>query len=1119
MKAMIDSFSIKKKTFYLLCLFMIVLSFYSCKKELKDVPENKLFTSVSSNLTGITFKNEIVESEDFYYYKYIYSYNGGGVATADFNNDGYEDLFFVSNLGESKLYSNAGNFNFTDQTKSSGIIIEPGFSTGVSVVDINSDGLLDIYVSRAGWFSDAKTCTNQLFINKDNFTFEEQAKAYGLADSNKSIQATFFDFDKDGDLDVYIVNAPYSNKRMEDLVDLKTIKNDSTTKALGGSDSFYENLGNNKFVNISEKAGIVPDIAFGLNAQVGDLNNDGWLDVYVNNDFNMPDFAYINNQDGTFTDKREEMFKHQSFYSMGGDIADINNDGLLDMVVLDMNPEDYVRSKTTMSMMSIDKFNTMVNNGYHYQYMHNVLQLNNGNQTFSEIGNMSGIANTDWSWASLFADFDLDGYNDLYITNGVFRDVIDKDVSNTILELIKQKGKKPTSKEYLEYTKMLPQQKLTNYFFKNEGDLTFSNKSETWSTEKPTFSNGAVYTDLDNDGDLDIVINNINDEATILKNNAVESYRGQFLELELKGSGANHFAIGSTVKIYTSDHQVQTRQLINSRGYLSSVGNKVHFGFDSGQSIDKIEIIWPDGHVQQLENVKANQLIKISYLESEHSLTEIAQLEDHKLFEQDTFNFVHTDSIFNDFNIQVLLPHKLSQLGPAVAKGDVNNDGIEDVYLGGAYMLPGQLIVGTPSGSFEQLPNPAFVSDAIYEDIGATFFDLENDGDLDLYVVSGSYEFYEDSPFYRDRIYINDGQGKYETCVKCIPEFYSSGSVVVAADYDNDGDTDLFVGGRLVPGKYPHPPSSHLLINEGGIYKIRTFQLAKELEKTGMVTDAKWADIDQDKDLDLIVTGEWMGIEVFENENGNLNRNNKYKTLSDAKGWWNKIIIEDIDNDGDLDIVAGNLGLNYKFHATKEKPFEVYTKDFDFNGTEDIFLAKYYNGKQVPIRGKGCSTQQIPDLANKIKTYQDFANRDMEGILGTQINTALHYSVTEFRSGIFTNNDNGKFNFSPFINEAQISPINSILYQDFDGDGLNDLLMAGNNYQSEVETTRADAGIGVYLKGNGNGQFNYMDNRVTGFYTDKDVRNMILLNTENKPSVLIINNNDKLDLYRYHINF
>jgi hypothetical protein len=1091
----------------------MVLILNSCKKESKEIKERQLFTIVPSNSTGVSFSNNITETEDFYYYKYIYSYNGGGVASADFNNDGYEDLFFVSNTEESKLYINSGNFKFTDQTKSSGISIASGFSAGVTVVDINNDGLLDIYISRGGWFNDEKKCANLLFINKGNLKFEEQAAAYGLDDSNRSTQTVFFDFDKDGDLDVYIVNAPYSNKRMENLIDLKTIKNDSTTKALGGSDSFYENIGNNKFVNISENAGIVPDIAFGLNAQVGDLNNDGWLDIYVNNDFEMPDFAYINNQDGTFSDQRETMFKHQSFYSMGGDIADINNDGLFDMVVLDMNPEDYVRSKTTMSMMSIDKFNTMINNGYHYQYMHNVLQLNNGNNTFSEIANMAGVANTDWSWASLLADFDLDGYNDIYITNGVFRDVIDKDVSNTILELIKQKGRKPTNKEYLEYTKMLPQQKLNNYFFKNDKNLSFSNVSNQWVNEKPTFSNGAVYTDLDNDGDLDIVVNNINDEATILKNNAVETNKGNFLQLEFKGPTNNLFGVGTTIHLNTADNKMQTRQLINSRGYLSSVSSKIHFGLSSNETIKNLEIIWPDGKTQQLQNVNPNQTIKINYDEASNNLASNYLSSENKMFTEKIFQFAHKDSVFDDFNIQVLLPHKLSQLGPAFAKADVNNDGIEDIYLGGAYMQPGQLLMGQPAGNFEQLENPAFSADALYEDIGATFFDIENDGDLDLYVVSGSYEFYESSPLLRDRIYLNNGQGIFETCVRCIPEFYSSGSVVAAADYDKDGDVDLFVGGRLMPGKYPHPPSSHLLINEDGIFKIRTFKLAKELEKIGMVTDAKWADIDQDKDLDLIVTGEWMGIEVFENNNGTLTRNDKYKMLSDTKGWWNKILVEDVDNDGDLDIIAGNLGLNYKFHATKEKPFEVYTKDFDFNGTEDIFLAKYYNGKQVPIRGKGCSAQQIPDLKNKIKTYQDFANRDLEGILGSQIKTALHYSITEFRSGIFLNEANGQFVFTPFNNEMQTSPINSILFEDFDGDVKKDLLMAGNNYQSEVETTRADAGIGFYLKGNGMGDFKYVHNTKTGFYADKDVRGMLLLKSFNTKHILIVNNNNKHDLF------
>lgn len=1099
-------------TSFLVIVFTIV-TFCSCTKDQKSNPTKKLFTSITAKNSGVHFENKIIESDDFYYYQYIYSYNGGGVATADFNNDGLQDLFFVSNLEDSKLYINLGDFKFKDITSSSGISTKNRFNTGVSVVDINNDGFLDIYVSRAGWFKDAEKCANLLYINNGDLSFTEQAKAYGLADINRSIQTSFFDFDKDGDLDVYIVNAPYSNKRLDNLVDLNSIKNDSKTKALGGSDTFYENLGNNTFVNISEKAGIVPDIAFGLNAQVGDLNNDGWLDVYVNNDFSMPDFAYINNQDGTFTDKSKTMFKHQSFYSMGGDVGDINNDGLFDMIALDMNPEDYIRSKTTMSMMSIDKFWTMVNNGYQYQYMHNVLQLNNGNGTFSDIANMAGVANTDWSWSSLLADFDLDGYNDIYVTNGVFRDVIDKDASKKILDLIKQKGKRPTPSEFFKYTQMLPQQKLSNYLFKNNGDLTFSNTTSTWANMKPTFSNGAVYTDLDNDGDLDIVVNNINEPASVLKNNAIELNKGHFLKIQFNGPENNPFGLGVKLNLFTDKDKVQTRQLINARGYMSSVSNTLHFGLGDVQNIDKIDVIWPDGKTQQLENIKSNQLLTINY-------SDITSYENKKghtaktLFKKAPFNYQHKDSVFDDFNIQILLPHKLSQLGPAIAKSDINNDGIDDLYLGGGYLQSGQLLIGLPSGGFKSISTSSFNSDAIFEDTGAVFFDLENDGDQDLYVVSGSYEFGEESRLLQDRIYVNNGNDEFIRCDNCLPEFYSAGSVVVPSDYDGDGDTDLFVGGRVIPGRYPYAPKSYLLVNNNGVFTNQTTKLAKTLQHVGMVTDAHWTDIDNDKDFDLIVTGEWMGIEVFENNKGKLKQSKAYHELSAATGWWNKLLIVDIDDDGDHDIVAGNLGLNSKFHASRDTPFEVYTSDFDQNGTEDVFLAKYYNGKQVPVRGKGCSSQQIPQLNSKIKSYNEFANKDLEGILGAGIKSALHYKALEFRSGIFINNNDSKFTFEPFVNEVQTSAINSMLYEDLDNDGFKDLLLAGNNHQTEVETTRLDAGVGIYLQGNREGAFKYVPNYKTGFFADKDVRNIIQIETSTGKHLIVINNNSAHDFFK-----
>lgn len=1093
-------------------VFFVLTLLYSCNNQVDNLSSDTLFTKIPTEITGVTFENKILESEQLHYYKYLYIYIGGGVAAADFNNDGLEDLFFTSNIYHNKLFLNKGNFQFEDITIKSGIKKRAGFDTGVSVVDINNDGFLDIYINRAGWYEGDQKLANMLYINNGDLTFTEQAKLYGLADTNRSIASTFFDYDKDGDLDVYIANAPAEFDLSGKIIDINKIQSSKKTQFFRSSDRLYNNDGKGNFTDVSVQAGILPDLGFGLNAQVGDLNNDGWLDIYVSNDFIGPDFAYINNKNGTFSEKRNSLFKHISYYSMGSDIGDINNDGFNDMMVLDMSPEDHVRSKTTMSMMSIDRFNHMVKNDHHYQYMHNVMQLNNKNGSFSEIAHLSGLAQTDWSWSVLFADFDLDGFNDIYVTNGIYRDVVDRDMNIEINNTINDKRNTLKEKDFYQFTQKLPQQKLTNYLFKNKGNLKFDNITKDWSDEKPTFSNGAVYVDLDNDGDLDIVTNNLDENATILRNNARKINTNNFLQFTFKGPKENIFGVGTTVKIYLNNGEILTRQLINSRGYLSSIPNTLHFGLGKNTSVPKIEIIWSDGNKQYFTNTKANQLLRIDYAKSSKTTEQNTDTKSNTIFTETLLDFEHTEIPFNDFDKQLLLPHKLSQTGPAIAKTDLNNDGLEDLFIGGAHNQPAQLLVATQDGNFKNIPVPDFIKDSIYEDVSATFFDADNDGDQDLYVVSGSYEFDSNSQLLQDRLYVNEGDSNFNRSESKLPPIYTAGSVVKASDFDQDGDIDLFIGSRVIPGKYPYAPTSYLLINKDGSFIDKTEDLAPDLKNIGMVTSAEWNDIDSDNDLDLVVTGEWMGIEVFSNDKGILSRKEMYNDLSSTKGWWNKILVVDIDKDGDKDIIAGNLGLNFKHKASKEKPFHVYTNDFDNNGTEDIMLVKYYKSKQVPVRGKHCTAEQIPYLKERIKTYNDFANSDIQEILGETFQSAIHYQATEFRSGIFVNNNVG-FEFTPFPSEVQMSPINSILYEDFDGDQIKDLLMAGNNYHTEVETTRADAGIGVYLKGNSKKEFKPVKNVETGFYADKDVRNMLLITSRKKKKVIVINNNSKHQLY------
>ncbi len=1110
-----------KKVFIRLIWLSLLSGIYSCEEDqntLKNIDskkEVKLFTSISSEETGIDFVNKLEETLESNYYQYMYTYIGGGVAVGDVNDDGYLDLYFTSNSSKDKLYLNMGDMHFKDITESAGISHHEGFNTGVTMVDVNSDGYLDIYVSRGGWKDDNGKFKNLLYINNGNETFTERAEELGLADENRTIQASFFDFDNDNDIDVYISNTPDITSRTE-VLDLEKIQKDPKTLQLKGSDKLYENDGTGHFTDISKKAGLQFDIGFGLNPQVGDLNNDGWLDIYVCNDFNTPDLAYINNADGTFTESRDKLFKHMSFNSMGSDIADVNNDGFLDLMTLDMNPEDYIRSKTTMAMTSISSFEEMVDKGYHYQYMHNMLQMNNGNGTFSEVSKMAGIANTDWSWAILSADFDLDGFNDVYVTNGVYRDVIDRDKNNEILQTLRANNRKPTKEDFLKFAQMLPQQKLNNYFFQNKQDGSFKNVTNQWVDSKPTFSNGAVYADLDNDGDLDIVVNNINEKATVLKNNTLENKRLYFLKVEFIGPDKNVFGIGTTVNLYFKDGTKQTKQLIPTRGFLSSVSNVLHFGLDKKMNVDSLEIIWPDGKVQVLKDVNVNQSLLVNYIYAKDE--KITNPESEKLFTKIPLELKHVDPYYNDYNLQILLPHKLSQTGPTIAKADVNGDGIEDVFIGGGKTQPGQLLLNKKSGKFNIKNLPVFEKDKQYEDVGSTFFDADNDGDLDLYVASGSYENIRTPRLLVDRLYLNNGKGDFTAAKNKLPEMATASSVVISSDYDGDGDQDLFVGGRVIPGKYPHAPTSYLLVNNNGVFSIATPSLAPELEKVGMVTDAVWVDVNNDKKQDLVVVGEWMGIEVFINENNTLVKGgSNYEVLSESVGWWNRVIVEDVDNDGDKDIIAGNLGLNYKFHASKEEPFHVYTKDFDFNGTQDIVLATKYEGKQVPVRGKTCMTQQLPHLSGKIPSYVDFASKGVSEIVGPGIASALHYEATEFKSGIFINNKNEGFEFKPFDMSVQKSPINSIVYEDFDGDDIPDLILAGNNHMSEVETTRSDAGIGNFLKGNSKGSFNVVSHIKSGFFVDGDVRNVILIDSKNNNFLFVANNNEKHELFKVNI--
>ena len=1082
-----------------------------------------LFEKLDAGATGVQFENKIDETVDANYFQYMYTYIGGGVAAADFNKDGLEDLFFVSNSFENKLYLNKGELVFEEIAENAGIVKRPGFDVGAAVADINNDGWPDIYITRGGWEEENHAFANMLYINNglqtypdgtEGITFTERAAEFGLADENRGVAATFFDYDKDGDLDLYISNTPDFEDKDNIILDLEEVKTSPKTLALKGSDKLYQNDGANHFTDVSFQAGILPEIGFGLSPQVGDLNNDGWLDIYVCNDFRMPDFIYMNQGDGTFKDMRNESIKHMSFNSMGADIGDINNDGFMDLYTLDMKPEDHVRAKTTMGSISTYQFDLMVDKNYHHQYMHNMLQLNNGDGTFSEIANLSGVANTDWSWSCLFADFDLDGLNDIYVSNGVFRDIIDRDVNDEILQDLQRHGTKPTKADFLAFTQRFPQQKLDNYLYRNKGDLTFEDVSQKWTKSSPTFSNGATYADLDNDGDLEIIVSNINEPATILKNNAVEKQKGDFLQVVLQGSEGNPEGIGSTIRLFLKNGQIMTRQFITTRGFLSCVSSKIHFGIAPEDEISRLEITWPDGLQQIIPNVAHNQTLNLIYKNASVVKPQTNSPRVIKpLFTRVVSPFRHKEEPYNDYAEQLLLPHKLSQTGPALTAADINSDGFDDLYLGGSSGYPGKILLSDSSGGFSVLHVPDFLAEATNEDVSATFLDVDSDGDLDLYVAAGSYEFNLNSSYLIGRIYLNEGDLQFRREVNWLPILPHAAGVVKAADYDQDGDMDLFVGSRVVPGMYPLSPTSFLLTNTGQTFQIDTPEIAPDLEKIGMITDAVWEDIDQDGDIDLVVAGEWTGIYVFENRNYKLVLSEKYDNLLKTTGWWNSVKVADIDADGDMDIIAGNLGLNTPYKASSEFPFHVYANDYDFNGIVDVILAEYFKKKLVPVRGRASVIKQVPTLAKRSRTFKEYASHDLKGLLGEEMDHATHLAATEFRSGIFLNDGNQNYQFKPFGSLAQLAPVNTILVADFDEDGHVDILMAGNNYVTETELTRNDAGTGLFLKGLGHGDFSYINFTESGFKADKDARRMVRIRTALGPAVVLANNNDSFDFY------
>ncbi len=1081
--------------------------------------------------TNIDFANVLPESKYMNRFVYEYFYNGGGVAIGDVNNDGLDDIYFTSNLKDNKLYLNKGEFVFEDITNLAGIKGKKGWATGVSMVDINQDGLMDIYVCRAGRFTDHDKRRNELFINQGINAngvpvFKEGAKAYGLDDPSFTTKATFFDYDKDGDLDAFLANYNIEPPPAEDISLIMELRNEKSS--LGGNRLLRND--NGKFINVTATSGIHTHMLnYTLDVSIGDVNLDGWPDIYVANDFSEPDHLYINSTNGTFKDQLTNSTGHISTFTMGSDIADINNDGWPDIMSVDMAASDNYTIKTSMSSMDADLFWKHVDSGLHYQYMYNSLQLNNGIDRkgqlhFSEIGQLANISNTDWSWATLVADFDNDGLNDIFVANGLKRDYRNNDFNTFLKKAVDKviREKDNPLKYYQHWTQFSPIRAKSNYFFMNEGNLKFANKSKDWSLDQPSFSNGAAYGDLDNDGDLDIVVNNIDASAFIYENQSNKIENHHFLKIQLEGPDKNRSGIGAKV-ILTGENLDQIREQFPARGFQSSISPVLHFGLGNITEIEELKIIWPDGKQQRLKNIKVDQKLFLSYKDAVNNNEEeelpLVLFETLDL-EKINLNYYHSENAFDDFEREGLLPHKMSQLGPALDIGDINNDGLDDLYLGGAMEQEGQIFVQKTDGSFQKQHSLSFVKDKKYEDIASVFFDAEGDGDLDLYVVSGGNEKEEGNKIYQDRLYENIS-GNFIKTRGALPLNFVSGGCVIVEDFDNDGDVDLFVGGRQVPGKYPSPASSYILRNDSKIGEIKftdvSSEIAPMLQNIGMVTDAQWLDIDGDNQKDLIVIGEWMPPTILKNNNGVFEDITESTGLSEQIGWWNTIVSDDFDSDGDIDFVVGNLGLNYKYKASDIEPFEIYASDFDDTGTNDIVLGYYNGGSLYPVRGRQCSSEQMPFIKEKYQNYADFGNATVLDVYGKEkLKNSIHYKATNFASSYIENLGNGTFNIRSLPQFAQMTSVNSVEVIDVNKDGVKDLVLIGNMYNSEVETPRNDAGYGLCMLGDGKGNFKALLPYESGLLVKGEVRNSGLITIgKSEQAILFAKNNDAPQMVVY----
>ena len=964
-----------KNAFTYIIIFGVLFLFLSCEQRSK--PTSKLqFSKLESSISGVNFSNSLKFDQSFNIYKYRNYYNGGGVGIGDVNNDGFVDIYFTGNLTDNRLYLNNGDLTFTDATETAGVSGDKSWSTGVSMADINGDDLLDIYVCNSGNI-EGDNKQNELFINNGDGTFKESASLYGLDDKGFSTHAAFFDYDRDGDLDVYLLNNSF-----QAIGSFNLKKNQRPIRNEDGGDKLFRN-DNGRFTDVSEEAGIYGSvIGFGLGVTVGDLNLDGWQDIFISNDFFERDYIYINNQDGTFSEELENQMKSITGASMGADMADINNDGYPDLFVTEMLPEPNDRLKTKTTFENWDRYQYNIDNGYYHQFTRNMLHLNNGDNTFSEIGRMAGVEATDWSWGALIADYDNDGNKDLFIANGIYKDLTDQDYINYIST--SEMAKSVISEEGVDFQKLtdvIPSNQISNYMYRNAGDLDFDNVTKKWGLDEPSHSNGSAYADLDNDGDLDLIINNLNAESSIYINHNERLNPDQnFLKLILKGGEKNTSAVGSRVHVYQEGEMYAYEQM-PVKGFQSSVDPRINIGL-SKKEVDSLIVLWPNGDRSKLVNISANQTLVVKWSETQKSSTNRITEEKNKLFEKsesNLFDYTHIENDFVDFDRDRLLYHMLSVEGPALCHGDFNGDGLEDVYVGGAKDQAAGVFFQQSNGSFRQVNSPVFSKDKVSEDVDCSCFDADNDGDLDLYVASGGNEFPSSSSALIDRLYFNNGKGSFTKSKQIFPSFqFENTSVVRPSDIDNDGDLDLFVGTRAKPFLVGVPVDGYILENDGGgNFKNLTAEKVSPIKKIGMITDATWADVDQDGSEDLIVVGEWMGIKIFKNIKGSFKDISVEMGLDSTSGWWSSISKADLDGDGDLDFIIGNHGLNSRFKASVDKPITLYVNDFDQNGSAEPILCTYIGDKSYPLALKHDLVMQLPVLKKKYVAYESYKDQDV----------------------------------------------------------------------------------------------------------------------------------------------